>query len=184
MSSKKSTGHPTQKIITNRFIQDQKVQNSSNRYFYKCNYCLTSIEGRDNKHLKHILDRNICPTAPDHTRTECSGVFSGGQADALDWWETLPHYFSGLGGVQSVKRCNLSVQTLESLSKLWASYANFLHKVDHEAGKPARRKHTHMLTRLEHGLDTALADVAGPESITDEELLEEFDRFENEMLES
>ncbi|KAG2076548.1 hypothetical protein BDR04DRAFT_1139402 [Suillus decipiens] len=58
-----------------------------------------------------------------------------------------------------------------------------------------------------HGLDTALADelqrsfawvppladasrnsddefLAGPESITDEELLEEFDRFENEMLES
>lgn len=162
-----------------------------------------------------------------------SGVFSGGQADALDWWETLPvsvercplkafaviihsivphaadveRYFSGLGGVQSVKRCNLSVQTFESLSKLRASYANFLHKVDHEAGKPARRKHAHMHTRPDHGLDTALADelqrsfawepplagasrnsddefLAGPESITDEELLEEFDRFENEMLES
>jgi hypothetical protein len=92
-----------------------------------------------------------------------SGVFSGGQADALNWWETLPvsaeccplkaftviihsiiphaadikRYFSGLGGVQSVKRCNLSVQTFESLSKLWASYANFLPKVDHEASKPA-----------------------------------------------
>lgn len=165
------------------------------------------------------------------TSPQC--VFSGGQADALDWWETLPvsaercplkafaviihsivphaadveRYFSGLGGVQSVKRCNLSVQTFESLSKLRASYANFLHKVDHEAGKPARRKHAHMHTRPEHGLDTALADelqrsfawepplagasrnsddesLAGPESITDEELLEEFDRFENEMLES
>ncbi|KAG2064892.1 hypothetical protein BDR04DRAFT_939507, partial [Suillus decipiens] len=70
--------------------------------------------------------------------------FSGGQADALDWWETLPvsakrcplkafaniihsivphaadveRHFSGLGGVQSVKRCNLSVQTFESFSKL------------------------------------------------------------------
>jgi hypothetical protein len=91
-----------------------------------------------------------------------SGVFSGGQANALDWWETLPvsaeccllkafaviihsivphaadieRYFSGLGGVQSVKRCNLSVQTFESLSKLWASYTNFLHKVDHKASKP------------------------------------------------
>ncbi|KAG2155367.1 uncharacterized protein EDB93DRAFT_1130321 [Suillus bovinus] len=164
---------------------------------------------------------------------KCSGVFSGGQADALDWCETLPvsaehcplkafviiihsivphaadveHYFSGLGGVQSVKRCNLSVQTFKSLSKLRASYTNFLHKVDHKAGKPAHRKHAHMHTRPEHGLDTALADklqrsfawvpplagasrnsdnefLAGPESITDEELLEEFDRFENEMLES
>ncbi|KAG1807602.1 uncharacterized protein BJ212DRAFT_1485448 [Suillus subaureus] len=164
---------------------------------------------------------------------KCSRVFSGGQADALDWWETLPvsakhcplkaftiiihsivpHaadvecYFSGLGGVQSVKCCNLSVQTFESLSKLQASYANFLHKVDHEASKPVHCKHAHMHTRPEHGLDTAFADklqrsfawvpplagascnsddefLAGPESITDEELLEEFDRFENEMLES
>ncbi|KAG2117391.1 hypothetical protein BD769DRAFT_1629766 [Suillus cothurnatus] len=128
-----------------------------------------------------------------------SGVFSGGQADALNWWETLPvsaecfiihsiiphaadikRYFSGLGGVQSVKRCNLSVQTFD--------YANFLPKP-------------------EHGIDTAWADelqryfawvpplagasrnsddefLAGTESITDEELLEEFDRFENKMLES
>ncbi|KAG1855718.1 hypothetical protein DFJ58DRAFT_659773 [Suillus subalutaceus] len=164
---------------------------------------------------------------------KCSGVFSGGQADALDWWETLPvsaercplkafaiiihsivphaadveHYFSGLGGVQSVKRCNLSVQTFESHSKLRASYSNFLHKVDHEAGKPTCRKHAHMHTQPERGLDIALANelqrsfawvpplagdscnsddefLAGPESIKDEELLEEFSRFENEMLDS
>ncbi|KAG1802446.1 uncharacterized protein BJ212DRAFT_1285845, partial [Suillus subaureus] len=150
-----------------------------------------------------------------------------------NWWETLPisaeccplkafaiiihsivphaadvkHYFLGLGGVQSVKCCNLSVQTFESLSKLQASYANFLHKVDHKAGKPACRKHTHMHTWPEHGLNIALADklqrsfawvpplagashnsddefLTGPESITDEELLKEFDRFENKMLES
>jgi hypothetical protein len=30
----------------------------------------------------------------------------------------VEHYFLGLGGVQSVKRCNLSVQTFKSLSKL------------------------------------------------------------------
>ncbi|KAG2140572.1 hypothetical protein DEU56DRAFT_717544, partial [Suillus clintonianus] len=35
-----------------------------------CNYCSTSVEGRDNKPLKHILDRNTCPTAPDHARTD------------------------------------------------------------------------------------------------------------------
>jgi hypothetical protein len=78
---------------------------------------------------------------------KCSGVFSGGQADGLDWWENLPvsaercplkafaiiihsivphaadveRYFSGLGGVQSVKRCNLSVETFESLSRLRGS---------------------------------------------------------------
>ncbi|KAG2126392.1 hypothetical protein BD769DRAFT_1628434 [Suillus cothurnatus] len=116
-----------------------------------------------------------------------SGVFSGGQADALNCAECfiihsiiphaadIEHYFSGLGGVQSVKRCNLS--------------------------------HTHMHAQPEHGLDTAWADelqrsfawvpplagasrnsdnkfLAGTESITDEELLKEFDRFENKMLES
>ncbi|KAG2352941.1 hypothetical protein BDR07DRAFT_1435440, partial [Suillus spraguei] len=40
----------------------------------------------------------------------------------------VEHYFSGLSGVQSVKHCNLSVQTFKSLGKLQASYANFLHK--------------------------------------------------------
>ncbi|KAG1813894.1 uncharacterized protein BJ212DRAFT_1244031, partial [Suillus subaureus] len=153
-----------------------------------------------------------------------------GQADALNWWETLPvsaeccplkaftiiihliiphaaNYFSGLGGAQSVKCCNLSVQTFESLSKLQTSYANFLHKVDHEASKPTCCKHAHMHTQPEYGLDIALANkfqrsftwvppltgdshnsdnefLAGPESITDEELLKEFSRFENEMLDS
>ncbi|KAG1830604.1 hypothetical protein EV424DRAFT_1578558 [Suillus variegatus] len=130
---------------------------------------------------------------------KCTGIFAGGQADALDWWETLPalaiiihsiRYFSGLGGVQSVKRCNLSVHTFESLSKLRSSYAYFLYKMDSKAGKPVHRKHAHMHTRPERGLDVALADelqrsfawipplatdsddqdyLAGPESITEEE---------------
>ncbi|KAG2126430.1 hypothetical protein BD769DRAFT_1357775 [Suillus cothurnatus] len=159
-------------------------------------------------------------------------IFSGGQADVINWWETLPvsaeccplkafaviihliiphaadieHYFLGLGGVQSMKHCNLSVQTFKSLSKHQVSYAIFLHKVDHKASRPACRKYAHMHTWPEHGLNTALADelqrsfawvpplagasrnsdnkfLAGPESIADEELLEEFYRFENEMLE-
>ncbi|KAG2742505.1 hypothetical protein P692DRAFT_20879194 [Suillus brevipes Sb2] len=29
-----------------------------------------SVEGRDDKPLKHILDQNTCPTALDHARTE------------------------------------------------------------------------------------------------------------------
>ena len=28
------------------------------------------MEGRDDKHLKHLLDRNTCSTAPDHVRTD------------------------------------------------------------------------------------------------------------------
>ncbi|OAX41345.1 hypothetical protein K503DRAFT_863931 [Rhizopogon vinicolor AM-OR11-026] len=118
-----------------------------------------------------------------------SGVFSGRQARLVG---DPPR----LGGVQSVKRCSLSVGTFESLSKLRASYANFLHKIDQEAGKPARHKHAHMHTQPERGLDTALADqlqrsfawvpllTSDSRTDSDEQLLEEFDRFEHEMRES
>ncbi|KAG2363080.1 hypothetical protein BDR07DRAFT_1405184, partial [Suillus spraguei] len=143
--------------------------------------------GRDDRHFKHILDRNACPTAPGQARSEVRNYLAsknGNQALLLppipnadsasseppstttntpqkrknlfgfvDLPVTpeqathanfklfraercplkafaiiihliVPHaagverYFSGLGGVQSVKRCNLSVQTFESLSKL------------------------------------------------------------------
>jgi hypothetical protein len=64
---KKFKSRLTQKITTNHFVQQQKVPNSSNRHFYECN-CSTSIEGRDYKHLKHILDQNACPTARTEVR--------------------------------------------------------------------------------------------------------------------
>jgi hypothetical protein len=70
MSLPKSKGRSPRKIITSHFVQAEKVQNSSNRHFFKCNYCSKSIEGRDDKPLKHILNRNACPTGPDHARTE------------------------------------------------------------------------------------------------------------------
>ncbi|KAG2361970.1 hypothetical protein BDR07DRAFT_1285801, partial [Suillus spraguei] len=113
----------------------------------------------------------------------------------------VEHYFLGLGEVQSVKCCNLSIQTFESLS----NYTNFLHKVDDKASKPTCCKHAHVHTQPEDGLDITLANElqrsfawvlpltgdscsldnefpAGPESLTDEELLEEFSRFENKTL--
>ncbi|KAJ6568055.1 hypothetical protein DFH09DRAFT_872183, partial [Mycena vulgaris] len=78
----------------------------------------------------------------------CKGSFAGGTKDALTWWESLPisgdmrplktlvivlfsvvphaaeveHLFSGLSGVQGVKRCNLSVPTFEILGKLRSNY--------------------------------------------------------------
>src|SRR6267154_5041840 len=99
MSSKMSKGHPTRKIITNHFVQQEKVQNSSNRYFYKCNYCSTSIEGRDDKHLKHILDRNACPTALDRTRTEVRNYLAtknGNQALLEGTGEVLDIFNGGI----------------------------------------------------------------------------------------
>ncbi|KAF9227644.1 hypothetical protein BS17DRAFT_793315 [Gyrodon lividus] len=149
---------------------------------------------------------------------KCTAVFSGGQVDALDWWECLPvtakqcplkamaimlhsivphaadveRYFSGLGGTQSAKRCNLTVETFKALSKLRSSYAHHLYKLDRTAGKSAHRKHAHMHTHPHLGIDTDLVDelvntftwvpplavesdeseesLSGPEAITDEEL--------------
>ncbi|KAG1850460.1 hypothetical protein F4604DRAFT_1883669 [Suillus subluteus] len=170
---------------------------------------LQAANGRSFKFMVELAKMLVADLKEYH---KCSGVFSGGQADALDWWETLPafaiiihsivphaadveRYFSVMDGVQSVKCCNLSVQIFKFLSKLQASYSNFLHKVDHEASKPTHHKHAHMHTQPERGPDIALVNelqrsfawvppLAGPELIMDEELLEKFSRFENEMLDS
>ncbi|KAH7925705.1 hypothetical protein BV22DRAFT_1010684, partial [Leucogyrophana mollusca] len=159
-----------------------------------------------------------------------AGIFAGGQANALEWWESLPvtadqcplkamaiiihsivphaadveRYFSGLGGTQTVQRCSLSVENFESLSKLRANYAYHLYQIDRAAGKPVHRKHAHMHTRPEPGIDTSVAAeleatfawvpplapesdatndyLAGPESITEEELMEAFDELDREKV--
>jgi len=79
---------------------------------------------------------------------QCRGPFTGGQATGKEWWESLPisstdhplkgfaitilsivphsaeveRLFSDLGGVQGVKRCNLSVRTFETVGKLRNNY--------------------------------------------------------------
>ncbi|KAJ6566450.1 hypothetical protein B0H19DRAFT_1209599 [Mycena capillaripes] len=94
----------------------------------------------------------------------CKGVFAGGTTDAKEWWEGLPisgeahplktmaiilfsivphaaeveRLFSGLAGIQGVKRCNFTLPTFESLGNM--------------------RHHEHMHTRAEPGLETTLAN--------------------------
>ena len=93
----------------------------------------------------------------------------GGQANVLDWWPVqaeshplktlaiiihtiVPHatdverLFSDLGGTQSVKHCNLSVETFETLGKLHNNYPYHLYQKDRAAGKPIHRRHAHMHT--------------------------------------
>ncbi|KAG1848845.1 hypothetical protein C8R48DRAFT_556173, partial [Suillus tomentosus] len=41
-----------------------------------CNYCSASIEGRDDNHLKHLIDQKTCPNAPDRTRAEVRGYLA------------------------------------------------------------------------------------------------------------
>ena len=163
---------------------------------------------------------------------KCSGVFVGGKADALGWWESLPisaekcplkimaitihsivpHaadvkcYFSDLGGVQSCKRCRLTGETFQMLSKARAHYSYHLWKMDRTGGKPTHRKHAHMHTQPTARIDMELAadldrtfswvpplaadssdpddHLAGLESITDKELVQAFEELEHEKAEA
>jgi hypothetical protein len=114
----------------------------------------------------------------------CKGAFVGGQADGLDWWESLPisskshplkslaitllsivlhsadveQLFSALGGTQTPKRCNLSVETFETLRKLCANYSYHLYQHDCTAGKSTHRRHNHMHTRSTRGINVELTE--------------------------
>ncbi|KAJ6628795.1 hypothetical protein B0H10DRAFT_2209241 [Mycena sp. CBHHK59/15] len=113
----------------------------------------------------------------------CKAPFAGGTKDARAWWEALPisgeeqplktlaivlfsvvphaaeveRLFSGLSGVQGVKRCNLSVPTFKILGKLRTNYSYHIYLQDSAKGVLVHRKHGHMHTRTEPGIDTDLA---------------------------
>ena len=159
---------------------------------------------------------------------KCTGVFAGGQVNTLEWWETFPitakqcplkamavilhsvvphaadveRYFSGLGGIQSIKRCNLTVDPFKALSKLRSCYAHHLYKMDHATGKSTHRKHGHMHTQPQPGINVDLANdfaknftwipplvanfredadkLAGPEAVTEEELVAAFENLDRQ----
>ena len=103
--------------------------------------------------------------------------FNGGKSDAEDWWKSLvvnvsshplkalaiklfsivPHaaeverFFSNLGGIQSVKRSNLTIPHLQTYGTLRNHYVRQLHEVAVATGKATRRKHAHMHTPIEGG---------------------------------
>ena len=160
---------------------------------------------------------------------DCAAPFTGGKADALEWWTTLkakpekhplralatalhsivPHagdierLFSDLGGTQSVRRCRLSVDTFEKLGKVRANLSRHLQQKLTNDGVPTRRRHGHMHTRPESGIDTDLAtdletdfawvppltisdDAAepgleGPEDMSLDELDKAYRKFEEEL---
>ncbi|KAL7281205.1 hypothetical protein ACG7TL_004513 [Trametes sanguinea] len=135
--------------------------------------------------------------------------YIGGIADAKAWWKgplispqshplkaialrifsIVPHsaeierLFSDLGGVQSVKRCKLTVSHMETLGMLRNRYNDEL-----SGGATIRRRHAHMHTRAEGGADTTKLthlttnwtlegtpsasedDLAGPEDISLDEI--------------
>ncbi|KAG1874788.1 hypothetical protein DFJ58DRAFT_758768 [Suillus subalutaceus] len=60
--------------------------------------------------------------------------------------------FSDLGTTQSARRCNLSVDTFETLGKIRANVRHHSAMKAAEAGKPTCRRHAHMHTHEEVGI--------------------------------
>ncbi|KAG2063002.1 hypothetical protein BDR04DRAFT_1039389, partial [Suillus decipiens] len=159
----------------------------------------------------------------------CCTPFAGGHADGLAWWERLavsadghplkalaitllsivPHaasdverLFSDMGSTQSPKRCNLSVDTFEALAKIRANLRYHNHQKAVANGKPTRRRHAHMHTGVQPGINVDIAadlganfawapplapqtqnvddDLAGPESISLDEIDAAFALLEHE----
>ncbi|KIK76488.1 hypothetical protein PAXRUDRAFT_169799, partial [Paxillus rubicundulus Ve08.2h10] len=105
--------------------------------------------------------------------------FAGGQAIGLAWWENLPisadthplkpfavmilfivphagdveTLFSDLGSTQSPRHCNLSVNTFETLGKIWANLCHHLHVWNIAAGKQTHRQHAYMHRRATPGIN-------------------------------
>ena len=111
--------------------------------------------------------------------------FTGGTSDGLAWWQDLtihsnehplkklaivlfsivPHaaeverLFSSLGGVQSPRRCRLTVENFEALGKCRSNYGYQIWKREKEKGLDTHRKHAHMHTReTGAGINTELLD--------------------------
>ena len=111
--------------------------------------------------------------------------FQGGAADGKDWWKSLvvsasthplkalaikifsivPHaaeverFFSNLGGVQSVKRSRLSIPHLETFGTLRTHYTRQLNEAAMKMGKSTRRKHAHIHTLSQPGIDTERVNI-------------------------
>ncbi|KDR66641.1 hypothetical protein GALMADRAFT_80557, partial [Galerina marginata CBS 339.88] len=160
---------------------------------------------------------------------QVKGPFVGGHRNSLEWWENLPisaekyplkalaitllsvvphageveRLFSSLGGVQTARRCGLALQTFETLGKLRSNYCYHLYERDRAAGKSVHRRHAHMHTQAEGGVnvelveelkdgftweaplstDSADDETAGPEDITLEEIGKAFDDLEAQLRE-
>ncbi|KAG1843774.1 hypothetical protein DFJ58DRAFT_853521 [Suillus subalutaceus] len=157
----------------------------------------------------------------------CCAPFSGGQADGLAWWESLTvcgnrhplkalaitllsivphaadvkHLFLDMGSTQSPKRCNLTVDTFEALAKIQANLHYHSHQKALANGRPICRRHAHMHTSAQPGINIDVAadleanfawapplapqtqniddDLAGPESISLDEIKTAFALLEH-----
>ncbi|KAF8573021.1 hypothetical protein K439DRAFT_1625352 [Ramaria rubella] len=136
------------------------------------------------------LVQNLC----DYSQSK--GPFVGGLSDGEKWWESLalpsaefplrslaltlfaivPHatevkrLFSGLGGIQSVKRSRLTVQNFEMLGMLRNHYTYVLHKKRAIAGQPVRTCKLHVHTQMNGGLNVELAEELDGQYVAAEDM--------------
>ncbi|KAJ7120599.1 ribonuclease H-like domain-containing protein, partial [Mycena crocata] len=113
--------------------------------------------------------------------------FSGKENDAKDWWDGIPaqhagiralatvlhsivphsadveRLFSDLGGIQSPHRNGWLIETMEKAGRIRGHLSYLLFQKKEMEGKPTQRKHSHMHTRPELGIDGDLAkDLENP----------------------
>ena len=127
------------------------------------------------------------------------------KALAIKLFSIVPHaaeverFFSNLGGVQSVKRSRLTVPHMETLGTLRNHYTRQLQEEAINAGKSTRRKHAHMHTQADGGINVERAedlirafnwtplpanfnsDLEGLEELTEEEIDAEFDKLADQL---
>ena len=153
-------------------------------------------------------------------------LFVGGHRNSLEWWENLPvssdkyplkalaitllsvvphaaeveRLFSSLGGIQTPTRNNLALNNFETLGKLRSNYCYHLYQRNQELGKPLHRRHAHMHTQAETGVNIDLVeelekgftwvppfstdsndDLAGPEESTPEDVGKAFEELEAQL---
>ncbi|KAF9235775.1 hypothetical protein BU15DRAFT_89437 [Melanogaster broomeanus] len=130
--------------------------------------------------------------------------FAGGQADsaeahplkafAITILSIVPHAGEVERLFSALDRCNLSVDTFETLGKVRANLNYHLHLKKTATGQQTQRQHAHMHTRDEPGINLALAkdlednftmdnDLAGPETISLDEIDAEFAALEDQRKE-
>jgi len=123
------------------------------------------------------------------------------KALAIKIFSIVPHaaeverFFSCLGGVQSARQSRLTVSHMQTFGILRNQYTYEIHQAALESGKSTRRKHAHMHTRVDPGIDLSRAEdllktfvwtplndgvPVEPEPITVEDIDAEFERLEGQ----
>lgn len=69
-------GRPIPEFIQRNFVQKEKVENSSNRWYYTCLHCQKGIEHHDNRLLSHIKNPMECRKATPEIRRQANTLLA------------------------------------------------------------------------------------------------------------